>query len=983
MENKVMMKQRVASILLAGAAWAVVCADVVADAGSGLPEGFPPEVPDYAGVTADNFWEGRYRDDNPHGGYAMPKIDPATAIVVDRERGKDDNPGTAAAPFQTIARGIQELKAGAVLLIRAGNYRVREPLTLKPEQSGTAEAPVLISSYPGEYVSITAAEPVTGVWQESENRDYWSFTLPEGENETDWHMLFVDGVILPSAGQAEYAATGNRDVLKTGSQLGAEEPKLPRPGSWGVREGKVHLRLVDNTAPAGRTIEVARNGNAPLFKLDRVNHLILNRLVLEKAPTLVNNTLCNRLVIRHCIMRQAATGINGNGKDAVEPLFLDHCLMEHNGGYRGNNIYCLTPMNIRYSLFRHMPPEGAAVTAYTSTPNQFHNVHILGNTFLHTGSCIYLVSGNSSVKHNLALVSRFVSSSGKTNLVADNFVVYDGRDKEAADTPRREIGFRMYADGSTVSGNTFIGFDRGMLVRQKSEAKSSFTGNRFFGFTQFGLHLTGKENLEFKDNLFVPAGEAAVFVSVGDDKDGPETKHDLKTFESWGFASGNRMLREMDAPPLPNVISEAIVEKAAVQLLPVKLHDAKSLWADGAWRGLSLASDGCLYLGLCSHDPDRNAVVMKFAPADNSFTPLLDVGQALKMKTGDTAPMSHGKIHTPFLEIAGHLYFATTFAPVSEALHRNRPYAGGVVFSMDIAGGKTMVLAKAPAGEGIITLDADPQRKLLYAVTIPSGLLLRIDIATGAVVDCGATAPLPEAEKGQIAYVEAVRSLAIHPDTGKVYGSRKDGSIWVYAPAAGKIEETGLNVLQGVVGEASEKAKEWSMWRMIVFDPETGSFYGTHRGTASLFRFDPQNQTITPLARLSTDPDREPANPKDTARLALVLRNGVFYHLTQDEPAAVADQRTRNPEYQVHLVSYDLATGKHRNHGALTAAGGRRVVHGDTLEMLPDGRLFALAFVELTDPVLTWQLQNWGRGSGAMRSIGGVLYEITLVEIGL
>jgi parallel beta-helix repeat protein len=60
--------------------------------------------------------------------------------------GSDTNPGTLMQPFRTIQYGVNKLVAGDTLYIRGGTYTERVTIT----KSGTASAPITISSYPGE-----------------------------------------------------------------------------------------------------------------------------------------------------------------------------------------------------------------------------------------------------------------------------------------------------------------------------------------------------------------------------------------------------------------------------------------------------------------------------------------------------------------------------------------------------------------------------------------------------------------------------------------------------------------------------------------------------------------------------------------------------------------------------------------------------------------------------------------------------------------
>lgn len=81
-----------------------------------------------------------------------PALPPATSYYVDKTNAQcsDSGPGSAAAPFCTIAKGTSRLLPGMTLHIGNGTYAE----TIKPP-SGTASAPVTVTAAPG-------AQPVVG-----------------------------------------------------------------------------------------------------------------------------------------------------------------------------------------------------------------------------------------------------------------------------------------------------------------------------------------------------------------------------------------------------------------------------------------------------------------------------------------------------------------------------------------------------------------------------------------------------------------------------------------------------------------------------------------------------------------------------------------------------------------------------------------------------------------------------------------------------
>lgn len=94
---------------------------------------------------------------------------PATVYVA--PDGDDAQAGSAAQPFATLARArqaVRELKqrglpdGGVTVVVRGGVYRLTETLALTGEDGGTAEAPVVWRSAPGETVRLMGGARLTG-----------------------------------------------------------------------------------------------------------------------------------------------------------------------------------------------------------------------------------------------------------------------------------------------------------------------------------------------------------------------------------------------------------------------------------------------------------------------------------------------------------------------------------------------------------------------------------------------------------------------------------------------------------------------------------------------------------------------------------------------------------------------------------------------------------------------------------------------------
>jgi hypothetical protein len=77
--------------------------------------------------------------------------------------GDDANPGTVASPYQTLARGVRDLKAGDTLFLREGKYVGSSQLRNIPSGESWSK-PVTIKAYEGERPIIVAEPEETAIY---------------------------------------------------------------------------------------------------------------------------------------------------------------------------------------------------------------------------------------------------------------------------------------------------------------------------------------------------------------------------------------------------------------------------------------------------------------------------------------------------------------------------------------------------------------------------------------------------------------------------------------------------------------------------------------------------------------------------------------------------------------------------------------------------------------------------------------------------
>src|SRR5262249_23785101 len=126
---------------------------------------------------------------------------PVQADFVVATTGSDENPGTLAKPFATLARArdaVRKLNAGTppnrtvTVLVRGGTYVLKETLVFGPEDSGTAQRRIVYAAYPEETPVLSSGRAIAG-WKPGEGKR-WVAKLPVGK-DGPWRFtqLFVDG----------------------------------------------------------------------------------------------------------------------------------------------------------------------------------------------------------------------------------------------------------------------------------------------------------------------------------------------------------------------------------------------------------------------------------------------------------------------------------------------------------------------------------------------------------------------------------------------------------------------------------------------------------------------------------------------------------------------------------------------------------------------------------------------------------------------
>jgi hypothetical protein len=152
--------------------------------------------------------------------------------------GKDANPGTAAAPFATVAKARdavrQKVAVGLdhdiVVQVRGGVYPLSETLVFGSEDTGTKEHSITYAAAPGEKVVLSGGRTITG-WKKGQG-SVWTTELPEVKaGKWYFRQLFVNGrrairARTPNAGQwwILKAMPGNTEANDATIRLNVDHP---------------------------------------------------------------------------------------------------------------------------------------------------------------------------------------------------------------------------------------------------------------------------------------------------------------------------------------------------------------------------------------------------------------------------------------------------------------------------------------------------------------------------------------------------------------------------------------------------------------------------------------------------------------------------------------------------------------------------------------------------------------------------------------
>jgi len=394
--------------------------------------------------------------------------------------------------------------------------------------------------------------------------------------------------------------------------------------------------------------------------------------------------------------------------------------------------------------------------------------------------------------------------------------------------------------------------------------------------------------------------------------------------------------------------------------------------AHDTYNGMWAASDGKIYYVLSSQSIDIGGKMFAFDPANNKTTLCGDLTEACGEQGLKT--IVQGKSHVKFVELDGKLYFASHIGYYSmvDGMEKMgippegyKEYPGGHLLTYDLKSGKYNSLAIAPHKEGVLTMNMDTKRRIIYGLTWPTGYFFRYDIAKNEMTEMGSMAGDGENGKGD-KFRTVCRSIAVDPEDGSAYFTTSEGTIYRCRLGSNKLEAMEENMKKDYFGlyDPSSPGHMGYNWRQTVYSPTDKCFYGVHGNSGYLFKFDPKAKQIEVLDRLTSDISKRTGmfDQFSYGYLGFEISKDkkTLYYLTgapiyKDGKRVTGKSSTAMGEAKgledLHLITWDIPTKKSKDLGAVFYKNDGRPLYVNSIAVAKDGTVYTLA--RITDNGIT------------------------------
>ncbi len=398
--------------------------------------------------------------------------------------------------------------------------------------------------------------------------------------------------------------------------------------------------------------------------------------------------------------------------------------------------------------------------------------------------------------------------------------------------------------------------------------------------------------------------------------------------------------------------------------MAAKVYNSNFALGHDSYNAMGTGSDGKIYYVLSSESVEVGAKMFRFDPKSQKITQLADLTEACGEQDAKAIPQ--GKSHVNFVEANGKLYFGTHVGVYSivDGMETMgvppagmKPYPGGHLLSYDLKSGKFEDFGIAPNREGVLSFSMDTKRGRLFALTWPSGIFYRYDLATKNQKSFGKQCAEGEAAVGAN-YRTVCRSIAVDLEDGSAYFTTSEGTILRYDAATDSVAPVAGEDMKkdyfGLYDPISPGHMGYN-WRSTFWRAKDKMIYGVHGNSGYLFRFDPRAPRIEVLDRITSEPSKRCGMFDQFSYGYLgfgIGPDGKTINYLTGGPIYVDGKRLKGKEHiamgaakgleNLHLITYDIEQLKYTDNGAVFYEDGQRPLYVNAITVGPDGTVYTL-----------------------------------------
>jgi hypothetical protein len=351
--------------------------------------------------------------------------------------------------------------------------------------------------------------------------------------------------------------------------------------------------------------------------------------------------------------------------------------------------------------------------------------------------------------------------------------------------------------------------------------------------------------------------------------------------------------------------------------------------AHDTYNGMSTGSDGRIYYVLSSESYKIGAQMYCYDPATNRIRHLGDLTEACGEKGLKTCD---GKLY--FATHVGYYTIVDGMEKIGVPPVGYKPYPGGHFLAYDMTTGKFQKLAKAPHGEGILSMIMDTRRGRLYGLTWPTGYFIRYDLAGKNLKNLG-------------------------PQDGSIYLTTGDGAILRYKYDSDSIEVVeGEDMKKDYFGlyDPTSPGHMGYNWRQTIWYEPERAVYGVHGNSGYLFRFETQSPRVEVLDRITSMPSKLSGmyDQFSYGYLGFTLgSDGRTLHYLTGGPVYIGGKRVAGKSKtamgeskgieNLHLITYDIPTRQYTDQGPIFFENGQRPAYVNSIAVGKDGTVYTLS----------------------------------------